>query len=718
MSQPLRVLIVDDSEYDIALLKHALRRGGYDFTCEVVDNPDDMRSALENQSWDVITSDHAMPRFNAPAALALAKELCPDVPFIIVSGEIDINLAVSLLKGGAKDYIQKRELARLVPAIERDLREVELQRKHRLEDRARIAAEELFRQQNEQIKLLYEASQKLNSTLDLGEIYQVICDFMTRIAPNDGFVISAFDPETQMITCRAFRADNKWLDVKDFPPIPLEEEGKGTQSFVIRSGQSLLLNDFQARVKTAQNSYYVDSEKDQVVEALPPDEEDYTRSALIVPLKVGGIVKGVIQVMSYRLNAYTENQLNLLEALALHIASAEQNALLYAQMQAELNDRRQTEKILRESEDKLRKAQHFAHMGSWTWNIKTDQLDWSDEMYQIFDVDKATFSGSLPDVIAQAIHPQDRAKVEQSNQLVVNEGKPIPLEYRIVGRDGTVRVVWGEAGELILDEAGSPAFLSGTVLDITEHKQAEEQIRRLNAELEQHVADRTAQLTAANQELEAFSYSVSHDLRAPLRALNGFSEALLDGYSERLDEQGKHYLARIQEASRRMGQLINDLLNLSRVGRAEFTRRQVDLSALARTIAGELQAQSPQRLVEFEIADGMIAEGDGNLLKIVMENLLDNAYKFTGQRERASIQVGRVEQDGQWIYFVRDNGAGFSMDYANKLFVAFQRLHGENEFPGIGIGLAIVQRIIHRHGGRVWAEGAVDQGATFYFTLS
>jgi light-regulated signal transduction histidine kinase (bacteriophytochrome) len=269
----------------------------------------------------------------------------------------------------------------------------------------------------------------------------------------------------------------------------------------------------------------------------------------------------------------------------------------------------------------------------------------------------------------------------------------------------------------VLDSDGNVIQVVEIGQDITERKLAVEEIHRLNSELEQRIADRTAQLTAANQELEAFSYSVSHDLRAPLRSLDGFSKALLEDYAGQLDEQGKQYLTRIQEASRRMGQLINDLLDLSRVTRADFTRQRVDLSALANSITAELKAQSPSRQVEFEIKADMIVHGDENLIKIVLENLLNNACKFTSRREQALIQVGRVEQDGQWNYFVRDNGAGFDMTYANKLFAAFQRLHSEKEFPGTGIGLATVQRIIRRHGGRVWAEGVVDQGATFYFTI-
>jgi light-regulated signal transduction histidine kinase (bacteriophytochrome) len=263
-----------------------------------------------------------------------------------------------------------------------------------------------------------------------------------------------------------------------------------------------------------------------------------------------------------------------------------------------------------------------------------------------------------------------------------------------------------------------PDALIGAFNEMLEQiQEREEALRRAHDELEQRVADRTAQLDAANKELEAFSYSVSHDLRAPLRSIDGFSLALLEDYANRLDDEGRDYLQRIRAATQRMGMLIDDLLNLSRVTRAEIRKEAVNLSTLAHSVAAGLQETQPERHIEFRIEDHLEARADARLVLVIFENLLGNACKFTSKRISACIEFGKTNHNGSSAYFVRDNGAGFDSTYANRLFGAFQRLHASAEFPGTGIGLATVQRIVHRHGGEIWAEGAVEKGATFYFTL-
>lgn len=242
-------------------------------------------------------------------------------------------------------------------------------------------------------------------------------------------------------------------------------------------------------------------------------------------------------------------------------------------------------------------------------------------------------------------------------------------------------------------------------------------VQNAQHELEMKVHDRTLQLQAANKELEAFSYSVSHDLRAPLRHINGFSQALLEDYADQLDDVGKGYLREVRGASQEMAQLIDDLLQLARVTRSDLRREPVNLSHIAEEVIAELQKSTVERAVTVKIEAGLMAQGDTHLLRVVLSNLLGNAWKFTSKREQAEIIFGREGEAGEPTYFVRDNGAGFEMAYVNKLFGAFQRLHSAGDFEGTGIGLATVQRVIHRHGGRVWAEGRVNHGATFYFTL-
>jgi len=301
-------------------------------------------------------------------------------------------------------------------------------------------------------------------------------------------------------------------------------------------------------------------------------------------------------------------------------------------------------------------------------------------------------------------------------QQVYREGfvTDYPLEVRHT--DGhTTPVLYNAA--IYKDEDGNMIGVFAAARDITERKRAEAEVQKLNQELEQRVVERTAQLTAANKELEAFAYSVSHDLRAPLRSIDGFSQALFEDYFDKLDDDARGHLMRVRKASQRMGQLIDDLLNLSRITRNEMALVDVDLSRLTRTALLEVQKTEPGRDVRFIVQDGLTARADPRLLRLVVENLLQNAWKFTGNTDSALIEFGATEKDGMTAYFVRDNGAGFDMTYVDKLFAPFQRLHAAEEFPGTGIGLAIVQRIVHRHGGAVWAEGAVGKGATFYFTL-
>ena len=286
-----------------------------------------------------------------------------------------------------------------------------------------------------------------------------------------------------------------------------------------------------------------------------------------------------------------------------------------------------------------------------------------------------------------------------------------PRMFNVTNKNGNIeniifrQVILDEDKEYIISE------------NVSERTRAEEKFRKLNEELEQRVNKRTAQLEATNRELEAFSYSVSHDLRAPLRSIDGFSMALLEEYNDQLDAEGKDYLNRVRSASQRMEQIIDDLLSLSRISRRELHKEEVNLSEMAERIVSKLEEREPDRKVDIVIGHKVTAICDSNLIEVVLENLLSNAWKFTSRQEKAWIVFDTVLQDNELVYCVRDNGAGFDMAYAGKLFGAFQRLHKDTDFEGFGIGLATVMRIINRHEGRIWAEGYVNRGATFYFAL-
>ncbi|GAB7025936.1 sensor histidine kinase [Geotalea toluenoxydans] len=499
MDKALRLLIVDDSRDDAELMLHTLNQNGYETKCQVVDTLEAMRAALETEEWDIIFSDHAMPHFSAPEALAVAKELHPELPFIILSGEIDLNLAVSLMKGGAQDYIQKREMARIVPAIERELREVEACRQRRRMETALLASEIRYRR-------LFETAK-------------------------DGILI--LDADTGKIT--------------DANPSLMEMLGCSSDELI---GKKLWKTDIFADTFASKRAF-----------------------------------------------------------------------------------------------NELEKKGY----------IRYDDMSLKTREGQQIDVE-----------FISNVYPVDDMKVIQCNMR-----------------------------------------------NITDRKRAEGQVKILDTYLEA----RAAELEAANSQLEAFNYTVSHDLRAPLTNINGYCQLLMELCRNILEPKYMGYLQEINNGVLRMNRLIDSLLNLSLVSRAELHREKVNLSQTAKAVAAELKLMEPQRKVTFKIADDVMVYGDVSLLQVVMENLFGNAWKYTSKRDLAHIEFGVTDHGGKRACYVRDNGAGFDMTNAEKLFNVFQRLDDTGEFEGFGIGLATVKRIIQSHGGWIIGEGEAGKGATFYFTL-
>jgi PAS domain S-box-containing protein len=377
--------------------------------------------------------------------------------------------------------------------------------------------------------------------------------------------------------------------------------------------------------------------------------------------------------------------------------------------------RKQAEIALRDSRESLAEAQRIGHVGNWTLDIVNKRMTWSDEIYRIYERPPDSFGGAFSDLLA-LVPPEEVPGMVEAYRNVTSTDRLHEHKHRILTPDGRIKSIHAR-WEVLCDADGKPVRALGTAQDITEQEEASAEIRRLNAGLEQRVQERTAELTAANRELESFAYSISHDLRAPLRGIDGFSHLLAEEYGDKLDDQGRGYLDRVRRAAQRMGSLIDDILELSRVTRQEMRRVDVDLGQIATELFEDHSRVRPEPRVEISLATDCKVHGDPQLLRVMMQNLMENALKYSGKKASPKIEFGHEWRDGERVYFLRDNGVGFDMKYAGRLFAPFQRLHKPEEFEGTGIGLATVARIVHRHGGRVWAESTPDVHTTIRFTL-
>lgn len=377
-----------------------------------------------------------------------------------------------------------------------------------------------------------------------------------------------------------------------------------------------------------------------------------------------------------------------------------------AVIESDVSKLQASERVLRRQAELLDKA----HEPILTWKLGGPIEYWNHGAEELYGLKREDIVGRASHDLLHTVFPSGCTPFET---ILARDGRwRGELTHLVGGREIIVESLM----TIVTEPEGQQTILEVN-RDITERKRAQEEIRQLNQELEQRVKDRTAELEASNRELEAFAYSVSHDLRAPLRGIDGWSHALLDDYGPQLPANGRHYLERVRAETQRMGQLIDGLLKLSRLTRAEMRRESVDLSSLARSILCRLREREPSRNMEFVIQEGLTANGDPHLLEIALSNLFMNAVKFTAPKPEARIEFARTRCGEELAFYIRDNGVGFNMAYAGMLFGAFQRLHKYSEFPGNGIGLATAQRVLRRHGGRIWADARPDLGATFFFTI-
>ena len=549
----------------------------------------------------------------------------------------------------------------------------------------------------ERYRLLFEAGQQLSSTLEASKVCERLRDLVSKAMRCDGIVVSSFDAAEDLITCEYAYSGGKVLDAAALPPLKLAPAGTGMQSEVIRSGKPKLFGDVQKRVQDPKGKF-MHVAPDGSVKPIEQTDPPPTKCALMVPVLLDGHVTGVVQVMADEPGSYTEEHLELLEGLVLLLGAAIQNAKLFAKVNSELTERRKAEEALRESEAKFR---FIAEVGpGYTWTVDPDlNLQYANHRWlQLTGLTLERAKGTGWHSIVHSEDLEDLLIAWKSAAATMGEFR---FRHRIRMSDGSYRWVQSRA-QPDMDNAGHLREWFGLTLDITDHKRAE-------ADLEQRVKERTEALEAANRELEGFTYSVSHDLRGPLRAIMSTSMILKEDFSGNLPGEAKEQLERQARAAKKMGDLIDDLLRLSRIGRQEMIKNPLDLTALANEILGELQPHA-----ECRIQDGLSARADSKLMKLAVQNLLDNALKFSKNVEKPLVEMGRGA-DG--IFFVKDNGIGFDMAYADKLFGPFERLVRDDEYPGTGIGLANVKRIIERHGGRIWAESEPDMGATFYFSV-
>jgi PAS domain S-box-containing protein len=780
VKKEISVLCLEDAPADVVMLNHALRQGGLNFRLKRVETKEAFLRELEQQPPDIILSDHGLPSFDGFAALELAQNKYPEVPFIFVTSALGEEKTIETFERGASGYVLKKELSKLVPVVERALRTFEERKALKLKEQQLHESEERYRRVIEfcpdaflivcerQIVFANMAAARLfgienaeqfigktmqsmvhpdswqaleqrmarlrehgttffwrriakGSLQNLGDQAAVFPFVETKFVRQDGSVVEAETAATPM-TLRKRQAIQ--IIVRNIT------ERKETMEKLRRSEsvKALILDtaldaiifvDPGGRVRewnrAAQKifGYSHDEAAGQLMDELiiPPALRAAYHDGLTSYLMTGvGSLIGRPIELTLRRKGGSEFRAEI--GVSRIVAEESPHCTVIIR---DITERKQAEASLRESEERLRLlVENVKDYAIYMLDPQGNVVTWYAGAEHVEGFDAAEIIGKhfstffTAEDVARGV-PQELLQRADREGQVLNEG------WR-VRKDGGRFWSQGVLASL-RDEAGHLRGFSKIAHDITQQKEAEEKIRQLNEELEQRVNSRTAQLEAANKELEAFSYSVSHDLRSPLRHIAGYVEILQNETAAKLDESSQQYLRTIADSAKNLGTLIDALLAFSRMGRSEMRQQRVNLAALVEEARHELSHDLEGRNIDWRLGALPEAQGDPLMLRQVIINLVSNALKYTRQRARAKIEIGATDSENEIVFFIRDNGVGFDMKYKDKLFGVFQRLHPANQFEGIGIGLANVRRIIHRHGGRTGAVGNVNEGATFYFSI-
>jgi len=759
----IRILYVEDVPADVVIVNHELRKAGLAFRSRRVDTKDAFLSELRDNPPDLILSDHGLPCFDGFTALAIARDKCPEVPFIFVTSSLGEETTIATFEGGATDYVLKKDLAKLAPAVVRALREAEERATLKQKEQALRESEERFRMLVEGVKdyaiFMLDPRGRVTSWNPgaqwlhghraeevRGRHYSLFYTPTDIEAgrPEIGLKRAVSEGRFEEEGLRVGKGGNEfWANViitclRD-PGGKLRGFAVVTRDITDRVRARRALEKSEALkgiiLETALDAILSVSHDGLVQEWNPAAERifGYRRDEA-----VGRPMDELIVPPSLR-EAYQDGVANYLMTgvgsllgrpieLTLRRADGSEFRADFAVTRIpteepprctvlirDITERKQAEAALRESEERFRLliecVKDYAiymldpegHVTSW--NAGAERIEG-------FSADEI-----IGEHYSRFFAPEDVAqhKPELELKTALEQGRFETEGWR-VRKDGS-RFWASVLITTVHDETGRLCGFSKVARDVTERKQAEEEIRLLNTNLEQRVRERTAELEAANQELDAFSYSVSHDLRAPLRHIAAYVDILQAETAKDLSEGSRQYLQTIADSALHLGHLIDALLAFSRMGRTEMRQQTISLSAVVDEARRELRREVENRNINWKIGRLPRVQGDPLMLRQVMVNLLSNALKYTRARDPAAIEIGATDDGQESIVFVRDNGVGFDPKYADKLFGVFQRLHRPNDFEGIGIGLANIRRIISRHGGRTWAEGAVDGGATFFFSL-